>query len=136
MGYRSEVRAIIYGAEQDLSAHILGQVILFNSIIISEFKDYLKRYVVKHKEQEEVSVLELHITHTKWYPDYETVDQWMQFMEQAATMNLQYEFIRIGEEPGDIEDKYSVNPEFFLSTTRPETYLDMPPTIRQTPLSS
>lgn len=135
MGYRSEVRAVIYGTEQDLSAHIHGQVILFNSIVISDFKDYLNRYVVKHKDQE-LNVLELHMSNTKWYPEYEDVAQWMEFMEQSITMNLQYEFIRIGEEPGDVEENHSTDPEFFLSTTRPETYLDIPETIRQIPLTS
>lgn len=136
MGYRSEVRAIIYGNEQDLSAHILGQVILLNSLTIGELKDYLKRYVVQHKEDEELSVLELHMSNIKWYSDFKYVTQWMEFMKQSTTMNLQYEFIRIGEEPGDIESHYSIDPQFFLCTTTPETYLDLPPTVRQTPLTS
>lgn len=134
MGYRSQVRCLIYGREEDLKAHIEGQLILFSALAINGFKDSLTRYVIKAGDNTELHVLDLNGDGWKWYPSYPDVQAWTEFMQSSPDLGLEYEFIRIGEESGDIEKEYSENPAYFLETTSPIIIEDIPEPLRTIPL--
>lgn len=39
----------------------------------------------------------------KWYPDYPEVKMWEDFLRQLSSNEIEYDFIRIGEDNDDIE---------------------------------
>ena len=50
----------------------------------------------------------------KWYETYDDVILWMDFMAKAEELELGVEFIRIGEEPDDIEHTESPESNNYL----------------------
>lgn len=136
MGYRSQVRCLIYGSEENLQAHIIGQVILYSALAISEFKENLTRYVIKGADDTEVHVLDLKGDSWKWYESYPDVKAWTEFMRSSPDMGLEYEFIRVGEEVGDVETETSSDPAYYIGISTPSIIDDMPEVIREVPFTS
>ena len=103
MGYRSVVEVVMYPAKPEDFA-------------------MLKLYVEEHlPDAFEVKgggkVLHLRLEGVKWYPSYEEVQVYEQcFMnwDDLFGERCHYEFIRIGEETGDIEHGCSSGAEFLL----------------------
>jgi hypothetical protein len=127
MGYRSQVRCLIYGTKENLEAYITEKALIDGSIIFTEFRESLTRYTapwqIYHPEKHTTEVITAHILDLygdswKWYEGYEDVDRWMKFMREAAEAGLQYEFIRIGEDDDDTEQESSDDPAYFLGVTR------------------
>jgi hypothetical protein len=140
MGYRSQVRALIYGDPDKLNAMIVKHQ-LEGGEIFSSFAGSLTRYkamrIVYDVEASaatvdpstgkgtavwadvEVEVLDLSGDDWKWYPNYEDVQAWMVFMRSAGEFGCSWEFVRIGEEQGDIECESNVldDGEHWLSVT-------------------
>lgn len=119
MGYLSQVRAVIYGSEEALTAYITQSRLLDGrNQMWLQFKDHLTRYVAKisiwsseakeHVEKD-VHVLDLYGDGWKWYEGYEDVQAWESFMCEAEDHDLDYEFVRIGEDHNDIEIRNSEN---------------------------
>jgi len=100
MGYRSTVEIAMYPTEPEDFA-------------------MLKLYVEEHLPDEfevvegsRTKVLHLRVEGVKWYPSYSTVQTYMQCFANweetfGSPSKCQYEFIRIGEEDGDIEKEWS-----------------------------
>lgn len=111
MGYRSEVRCLIYGPKDKLNLFLTTQALFENTTVFRDFKDSLERYTIETKDYIDgkpvdvtYHVLDLYGDSWKWYPGYPDVDAWHQFIEAAEYEGeLEVEFIRIGEEDGDIE---------------------------------
>lgn len=102
MGYRSEVKSIIYGSEQEMK----------------DFKesasDLYKQ--VREENDEEVRTFQIADRHfiylsadyTKWYDEYDEVQHWNDLLQLAKEAGLCTEFVRVGESGnGDIEQDYS-----------------------------
>ena len=136
MGYKSEVRCLIYGSKQDLDAFLTAQVLIGGSTVLRDFKHQLTRYttwvyldevypIEPNAQKKELHILDLHEPSTKWYEDFPEVSAWMAFMEEAPEMGLQFEFMRLGEERGDTEERNSEKPLGFLYTSQPEIMDDI-----------
>jgi len=106
MGYRSVVEIVMYPTK-------------------SEDFAMLKLYVDENMPDKfEVAggdrkVLHLRLEDVKWYPSYEEVQVYLQCFANWEEMwgsppKCQYEFIRIGEEIGDIEYESSDGAEYLL----------------------
>ena len=101
MGYRSYLKAVVYGEEEALTAYMTKEKLQAESIF-THFKGQLKLMSIPFARQT-VHALMLELSDVKWYDDYDEVIAWTQFMQQAPDNDLNYEFIRIGEDYDDIE---------------------------------
>jgi hypothetical protein len=122
MGYYSEVRCIIYGAKVEMQAFITAQALVFSSPVFREFKGSLSLYatlVGTSDDLTELCVLDLYGDYWKWYKGNEDVKAWTAFMNEAEEAGLDYEFVRIGEDEGDIERSSTENTKCLLYVSTP-----------------
>jgi hypothetical protein len=132
MGYRSQVRSLIYGDPNKLQALIVRHL-LNGDGPLKHFKDDLTRYrtTLRTYDHEataaqpqdanggrtmlyrytQIEVLDLSGDSWKWYPDYDDVKAWHALLQEAEEDGLAYEFLRIGEEAEDIEEQSHVPDE-------------------------
>lgn len=118
MGYRSDVRSIIYGDPDKVDALIAKHALLGRkgSTILDEVRVYDIRcqgaQITNPAEmrpgpiEHEVIIqrcIDLEGQDWKWYAGYPDVDMWHQLLTEAAELELNTEFVRIGEEPSDTE---------------------------------
>jgi hypothetical protein len=125
MGYRSQVRSLIYGDPDVVNALVVSQQLLgFDAQ--EAFGENLKRYRIQRRffdhaasaelgpdpdngraqivwRDVEVEVLDLYGDDWKWYEDYTDVKAWTQMMGDAIDLGLCREFVRIGEDTEDTE---------------------------------
>jgi len=125
MGYRSQVRSCIYSDEAELfEAFISGRKLIDDQVFHDEnwFNDSLEypEKIYKNMEGEliqTIKILALHGDDWKWYDEYEYVNAWHKLLKDAEVAGLNYEFVRVGEEDGDIQYECGgENVEHFLST--------------------
>jgi len=124
MGYRSDVRSVIYGPPDKMAAFVFAMRLdqRFKQIF-EHFAENLttKTYRLNAKDGP-ITVLELDGQGWKWYPSYEEVALWHDFLHEVDKDDtwdgLEYEFIRVGEEADDVQRESSDNPEFLLSLSR------------------
>jgi hypothetical protein len=118
MGYRSQVRALIYGPEDKICALVAKHQLEGGKVFTSEmFGDNIKRFKFERQLYEEngqndgrgyqwngypYEAIELIGEGWKWYDDYPDVKAWHAFMDEAADFDCNWEFVRIGEETTDI----------------------------------
>lgn len=114
MGYRSEVRSLIYGDADKVSALWTKHMLLDNAMLKME-GDHLRRYSSRLYNGLTISVIDLSADSWKWYEDYEHIQAWDKMLDDARdNFELEYEFLRVGEEPGDVESKSSADSMGFL----------------------
>lgn len=111
MGYRSDVTAIIYGPEDQLDALIAKHELLGSSPMQHFAKNLRRGKFPPDVDGTQDSVLEMRGEGWKWYESYPDVCSWMEFMRDAEASfdDLKYEFVRIGENDGDVERESSAN---------------------------
>lgn len=131
MGYRSQVRCLIYGLPDKLNAMIVKHQLEGGKLFDNDwFRDNITRYKATRSyydheasiasvdpntgkgqaiwREVEIEILDLYGDDWKWYPGYEDVRAWEAFMRGAHEWNCSYEFIRVGEEQNDIEREENV----------------------------
>lgn len=119
MGYRSQVRCLIYGEPNKIDAMVMkwrhtGGFDLWNS---EAFGPSLREYAATHNGAP-MRIIDMYGDDWKWYEDYPEVQAWEAFMRTAEEFDCQYEFMRIGEEDSDIEVERSGDNEYWLSISR------------------
>ena len=97
MGYRSQVRSVIYGNPEIVNT-LLVKTKLMDNTVFKEFKDNIRVDVL-----EKIKFIELVGEEWKWYDDFKEVKAWQQLLNDANELGLATEFVRVGEESGDIE---------------------------------
>jgi hypothetical protein len=127
MGYRSQVRCLIYGSKQDVDAFLTAHVIIGGSRVLQHFSNTLSRYAIDTYDGFKLHVLDLNEESCKWYSDYEEIIAWEAFMNEAPDMGLEYEFYRLGEEFSDIEERRTEGGRGFLYTTSPTVECELDP---------
>jgi hypothetical protein len=94
MGYRSDVRSVIYGETSKMKVFMdehQAQIQLVQEDVTD----------IEVKENDGETVLHMHNDSVKWYEDYPGVIAWNKMLEKAEEAELAYEFIEIGEDPSD-----------------------------------
>lgn len=126
MGYRSQVRSLIYGEPDKICALYAAQALTGGKVFSDYFADELKRYRIDRdvygedgQRTIEVEVIDYTGDSVKWYAGYHDVQAWEQLLSDAAEMGLCTEFIRVGEEHDDIECRFRVDDggDHYLSTS-------------------
>jgi len=98
MGYRSEVKGLIYGTKEEMQAFKESIFNLYNQVR----EDFTNE--ITDETNSDFELLYLNSPYTKWYDGYEEVQRWEEFYSLADEFGLNTEFIRIGESSeGDIE---------------------------------
>lgn len=127
MGYRSQVRCLIYG-ESDKVHALIAKHQLIGGKAFESFADDIEVYDIVRKIYDDeaskvakkggfgpliyrdiqTTVIDLEGDSWKWYPDYPDVKAWHALMEEAHDeWELNVEFMRIGEEDDDnVHDTY------------------------------
>ena len=154
MGYRSQVRCLIYGDPDKLQAHITAHL-LTNGKVFEHFADSLKRYKTVRRTYDDdftvgigpdpdngraqpqwretpIEVLDLCGDSWKWYEGYPDVVAFEAFMRSAPDLELTYEFLRIGEEDTDTERETGGDDDgdYYLGINR-SIWCDMPEDVEQ-----
>ena len=118
MGYMSQVKSVIYADKDKIDNFIANNQETFD-FLKDEFEDALQ---VINKDNEKI--IYLNGDSWKWYSDYKDVMAWSDLMDLAVENNLCTEFVRIGEEPDDVETDYRGDPEALSYYIYPTSYID------------
>jgi hypothetical protein len=143
MGYRSEVRALIYGSKENIDTLITTHGIVLGSGVFHTFKDNIRRYLIKVKIMDPggddlidvtLHFLDLYGDAWKWHDGYEDVQSWTTLMTEAPDLELEYEFVRIGEESTDYEEVRSPGAHGYLSIGQPSIFYHLDEPEEEIPL--
>lgn len=136
MGYRSQVRYVIYARPEILDAFIAKHSLLGNKFL-SELKEDITYGLTGQKEYApdgsyevtKYKVLNFYNDSIKWYDDYPEIADAFKLMDDIDENwenKVDFEFVRVGEEYNDIERKYSVGAYgFIFPTTTIESVLNL-----------
>lgn len=131
MGYRSQVESIIYGEPERIDLLLVKHKMIGAEVNpFEEFKEHIQvcdfEQGVYDREKEATHRVKQKVIHLqgddwKWYETYTDVMAWEALMIDAEAFGLKYEFVRVGEEDGDIERRTSNDDDGHLY---PETYIN------------
>jgi hypothetical protein len=115
MGYRSDVHILFYAdTPEDFPAMKLA---ITENITTPGFLSQMES-----RRGRVGDILYFNIFDIKWYDSYSEIQEFEKlfnlFDEMDRERGWNYEFVRIGEELDDIEEKHSANPGFYLRVTR------------------
>jgi hypothetical protein len=111
MGYRSEVKSVIYGTKEEMAKFNNDNVVLLTALS-EDFGNQLSHETNGHYE-----LIYLDCEYSKWYDSYPDVTRWHNLLNLAKDAELKTEFVRIGEDSaGDIETDYQGDVEYYLQT--------------------
>lgn len=106
MGYRSDVEVVIYETDW---ANIKAEALINGVDVIPPTEER------KSSCEGRPALLRINFKHIKWYDGYEEVKFLMEQFSQLADQNTNFAFIRVGEDPTDIETMSGG--EFYLYPT-------------------
>lgn len=111
MGYRSEVKSLIYGTKEQMAKFNNENVVLLTALSEDFGKD------LTHTKNDDYEIIFLDVSYSKWYDSYSEVIRWNNLLTLANEAELMTEFVRIGEDSeGDIETAYTGDCEYYLQT--------------------
>jgi hypothetical protein len=115
MGYRSDVKALIYplGGEDNLLNYDK-----LKTLMNTTFKDVLDTWGDYFDWNDHHRVLKFTADSIKWYDGYPDINRFTEFLAQVRDLEYEYEFIRIGEDTDDIEDDSTGDAQGFLYVSR------------------
>lgn len=128
MGYRSQVRSIIYGKPDKVLAFWTMHKLEGNEAL-KAFADSITRYTVNAGDGG-TAVIDLYGDNWKWYEDYIDVKAWHALLQDAEECELEYEFVRVGENRDDVVYECSAESQYWLNT-QTEILVDIPTVIEE-----
>lgn len=109
MGYRSDVAALVYPNDRE-------KYPMLKTLMATTFKAIDDEWGGNSHWEDTSGVLRFDINDIKWYESYPEVRRFESFLDEVADLGFEFEFIRIGEEGGDVERKESADSQGYLST--------------------
>ena len=115
MGYRSDVKALIYpqGGEHNLLNY--DKLKLLMNSTFKDFFDYWSEYFEWNDTHR---ALVFSIDSVKWYDGYPEVKRFGEFLTEVNKLDYEYEIMRVGEEDTDIEYDSTGDAQGYLSVRR------------------
>jgi hypothetical protein len=108
MGYRSDVAAVIYADDSDTveverQEHAREKYAVLKVLMNTRFKEQndFDGYTWNDRRMR----LEFRVDNIKWYEGYPEIDGFMKMLDSLEDMGYVYEYLRVGEEPDDIDRK-------------------------------
>jgi hypothetical protein len=80
------------------------------------FKDVFDGWSNHFRWNDKQHVLVFEAEDVKWYESFHDVARFTEFLGEVRDLEYVTEFVRVGEEEGDIESDYSCDSEYILST--------------------
>jgi hypothetical protein len=111
MGYRSEVKAVVYPTNRQQNKDKYEQL---RFLMGTTFKDVFDEWSNHFRWNDKQYVLVFEAEDVKWYETYPEVQRIEAFLDEVRDLEYETEFVRVGEEEGDIETNYSGDSEFML----------------------
>ena len=116
MGYRSDVKALVYplGGEHNLLQYEQLKLLMnttFKDVYEAWGDDYFT-WDDKHR------VLKFSAESVKWYESYPDVAKFPPFLDALHDLEYEYEFMRIGEDDDDIETNRTGDSESYMYVAR------------------
>jgi hypothetical protein len=116
MGYRSDVKALIYPVS---SEHSLIEYDKLKTLMNTTFKDVYDYWQDPYFTWDDKHrVLKFDANSIKWYDGYPEVEQFGKFLSDIQELEYEYEIIRVGEEDTDIEYDSTGDAQGYLSVSR------------------
>jgi hypothetical protein len=116
MGYRSDVKALIYPANGDQNLLEYDKLkLLFNTTFQDVFTAWGEDYF---EWDDRHRVLMFDANSVKWYDSYPEIKTFVKFLADVQELGYEYEFIRIGEEDDDVETDSTGDAEGFMYVQR------------------
>ncbi len=101
MGYRSEVKSVIYGEPAEVDKFMADNASALTKIN-EDFGNQIRALQGGGRK-----FIYLNCEYSKWYDEFDEVQRWHEFLELADAAGLNTEFVRVGEDSeGDIETDY------------------------------
>tara|TARA_R110000822_G_scaffold57443_3_gene144414 strand:- start:473 stop:841 length:369 start_codon:yes stop_codon:yes gene_type:complete len=101
MGYRSDVAAVIYADDGDTVEVIREKYAVLKVLMNTRFKE--QNDFDGFTWNDRLMRLEFRVDNIKWYEGYPEVDGFMDMLEALTKLGYSYEYLRVGEEPDDID---------------------------------
>jgi len=116
MGYRSDVKAIIYplGGDDNLLEYDKLKL-LFNTTFQDVFTSWGEDYF---SWDDNHRALIFDANSVKWYDSYPEVQKFIVFLRDVQGLGYEYEFMRIGEEDDDVETDRTGDAEGYMYVSR------------------
>lgn len=109
MGYRSDIAVLVYPTNRE-------KYPLLKTLMATTFKEIDNEWGANSHWEDTPGVLRFEISDIKWYESYPEVQRFEAFLHDVEELGFEFEFIRIGEEIGDIERKCSEHSIGYLHT--------------------
>ena len=111
MGYKNEVTCAIYGDPLEVDAlWATHKDVEFDNAALPPRPTSLQREfgaAIRFAEDgPDTKVLLLEGSGWRWYDDYPDVIAWHALMDKALSRGLNVEFVRVGEESGDVDERH------------------------------
>lgn len=102
MGYRSEVKSVIYQTKDKFDK--------FYADHAEEIDYFMQEFGCMSVETKgDYKILLLDFDEVKWYDSFPEVQAWRKFLDDAEAAGMFYEFVRLGEDDSDVEVDYGTN---------------------------
>jgi len=127
MGYRSDVSIAIYAPEPEMTAFIAAQRLKQAAWIKDRY--HVNKYVTRcvddngSKYDKTIVLILAEFDCVKWYSHFDDVSCWVRCIGDAQGLNLNTEFVRIGDDYEDVETEYTGGDcSYHLGVTRSIEY--------------
>lgn len=116
MGYRSDVKALIYplGGEHNLLEY--DKLKLLMNTTFKDVWDYWGEEYFKWDDAHRVLMFDANSI--KWYDAFPEVMRFPKFLDEATDLGYEWEFVRIGENDDDVESVQTGDAEGYLYVSR------------------
>ena len=116
MGYRSDVKALIYPQSGDQNLLEYDKLkLLFGTTFKDVFEAWGEDYFSWNDPHR---VLKFSANSVKWYDSYPEIERFIKFLAEVRDLEYEYEFIRIGEEDDDTETDSTGDANGFMYVSR------------------
>ena len=116
MGYRSDVKALIYPVS---SEHSLIEYDKLKLLMNTTFKNVLDSWGDESFTWDDKHrILMFNADSIKWYESFPEVASFPKFLEDVHELEYEYEFIRLGEEDDDVEADSTGDAQGYMYVSR------------------
>ena len=114
MGYRSDVGLCVYalGTEPQQRDKFEALKTLMNTRFAKATHEFEGCYEYQHSENQ----LRVSIENVKWYNGFPEVEAFTDMVDNLEDLGYEYDFVRVGEDSGDVERLCSINSDGRIGT--------------------
>jgi len=124
MGYRSDVTALVYPAEEQNASNddIRTKYEALKMLLPTTFPQVAQEFAACMSWLDGSHMLVFKMESVKWYHDYTEVRDFEAMLDKLEELGYAYEFGRIGEDDDDTEIRRSGGNQYLLGVSRSLTY--------------